>query len=466
MIRFTKLSHAYLGALGIGCSLFALPFYSVAAESSNQQTTVEVESSPNLNEQDLVSLPNPLTLDYVLSLPVYKLPQMQYQQAQINQLQAQQDQQTASDKTQLNLVGRLGWREFADETQDYNLAAVHLNHKLYDFNQSELLSDALSLKQQAQQVAALDTEKQLKLQIMQAYFNVLLADFQYRIDNEAMAIAYVGLDKAKDRLELKRMSDVDYLEIETDYEQVLVKRTRSEFRQLQSRLALANLMGLPKARPDELTLPKLKQFSLRDVQALDLETLQQQVIDSNASIQVLKQQIQAGLLEMQSKQAQGKPTISLDAWAGQLSSYPEVREGRWQIGLLMDMPLYDGGSIDAKVNQVKAQNLQLDAQIKIKEQALRDEVADIYFQLRMLKSEKSQNQKFGDYSDLYLDYSRALYENESATDLGDAMVRLSQANYNQISWQFKQALLWSKLDLLMAKPIQVAGTVQQSETAK
>ena len=315
-------------------------------------------------------------------------------------------------------------------------------------------------------MAALDNEQQIKIQIMQAYFNVLLADFQYRIDNEAMAIAYVGLDKAKDRLALKRMSDVDYLKIETEYEKVLVKRTRSEFRQLQTRLALANLMGLPQARPDELTLPKLKQFSKRDVGALDLERLQQQVIDSNASIQVLKQQIQAGLLEMQSKQTQSKPTISLDAWAGQLSSYPEVREGRWKIGLLMDMPLYDGGAIEAEVNQAKAKNLQLDAQIKIKEQALRDEVADIYFQLKMLKSEKSQNQKFGDYSDLYLDYSRALYENESATDLGDAMVRLSQANYNQISWQFKQALLWSKLDLLMAKPIQVAGTVQQSETAK
>ncbi|MBN2864748.1 MAG: TolC family protein [Thiotrichales bacterium] len=465
MVRFKTTQRSLIMALGFGLSALSLPLYSIAADQASNDVG-EQASLQNTEKVDVVTLPNPLTLDYVLSLPLNQLPQMQYQQAQLNQLQAQKSLQTSTDKTQLNLVGRLGWREFADETQDYNLAAVHLNQKLYDFNQSERLLDALDIKQQAQQMAALNTEKQIKLQVMQAYFNVLLADFQYRIDNEAMAIAYVGLDKAKDRLDLKRMSDVDYLEIETDYEKVLVKRTRSEYRQLQTRLALANLLGLPKARPDELTLPKLASFSKRDVQTLDLEKLQQQVIDSNPEIQVLKQQIQAGLLEMESKQAQGKPTISLDAWAGQLSSYPDIREGRWQIGLLVDMPLYDGGAIDAKVNQVKARNQQLDAQMRLKEQALRDEVSDLYFQLKLLKSEKSQNQKFGDYSDLYLDYSRALYENESATDLGDAMVRLSQANYNQISWQFKQALLWSKLDLLMAKPILTAEADQQTETVK
>ena len=135
MIRLTKFSHA-LSALGIGFSLLTLPLYSVAAEPSNKQEAVGVELSSKLNEHLVDSLPNPLTLDYVLSLPLYKLPQMQYQQAQINQLQAQQDQQVATDKTQLSLVGRLGWREFAEETQDDNLAALHLNHKLYDFNQS------------------------------------------------------------------------------------------------------------------------------------------------------------------------------------------------------------------------------------------------------------------------------------------------------------------------------------------
>lgn len=410
-------------------------------------------------------LPNPLTLEYVLSLPLDQHPELQLQQAKVSQLQSQQALQSSQDKTQLNLVGRLGWREYAKETEDFHLAAIHASHRLYDFGQNSALTESLKAKQQALKVLNLESKKQLKLQIMQAFFNVLLADFQYRIDNEAMAVAYVGLDKAKDRLELQRISDVDYLAMETDYEKVRVKRMRAEYNQLQTRLALANLMGLPDTRPDELKLPKLKPFKKRDIKALKLEALQQQVMANNPPIQALKQQVQAARFELESNQAEGKPTLTLDAWAGQLSSYPEIRDGHWKLGLLVDVPLY-GGSTDAKVSQTKATIQALKAQIKLTEQALRDQVADLYFQLKMLNAEKSQNQVFGDYADLYLDYSRALYENESATDLGDAMVRLSQANYDQITWEFKQALLWSKLDLLMAKPILGQQINSSSEQVK
>lgn len=437
-----------------------------AAETDLVKTTPDQIKDQAADKPQKITLPNPLTLDYVLAHALNEHPQIQMQQVRINQIRAQQQLQSSTDKTQLNLVGRLGWRDYADQTEKYNLAALQLTQKIYDFNQSGLLTESLNTKQQAQQMLVIESEKQLKLQIMQAFFNVLLADFQYRIDNEAMAVAYIKFDKAEDMYELSRISDVEFLEIETEYEQILTTRTRSENRQLKSRIALVNLMGLPYARPDELTLPKLNEYSNRDVEELELASLQKQVTESNRELQFFKQQIQAGLLEMQSKQAQGKPTISLDARAGQLSSYPEIREGHWSVGLLVDVPLYDGGSVDAKVSQAKANVQELDAQMKLKEQLLRDEVSDLYFQLRMLKSEQAQNQKFGDYSDLYLDYSRALYENESTADLGDAMVRLSQANYNQIDWEFRQALLWTKLDLLMAKPLFDADDVQQPQAMR
>lgn len=459
MPNFVKKQPPWLAVfiLSLGFSVPASAVETESTESSPEQTAGKIEA---------IMLPNPLTLEYVLSHSLNEHPQLQLQQALINQIRAQQLLQSSTDKTQLNLVGRLGWRDYADKTEKYNLAALQLTQKLYDFNQNGLLNEALSTKEQAQQMLVIEAENQLKLQIMQAYFNVVLADFQYRIDNEAMAVAYIKFDKAEDMYELSRISDVEFLEIETEYETILTTRTRSENRQLKSRIALVNLMGLPQARPDELILPELKTFSKRDVQELELASLYQQVVESNREIQFLKQQVQAGLLEMQSKQAQGKPTISLDARAGHLSSYPEIREGHWSVGLLVDMPLYDGGSVDAKVSQVKAKVQELDAKMKLKGQLLRDEVSDLYFQLRMLKSEQAQNQKFGDYSDLYLDYSRALYENESAADLGDAMVRLSQANYDQINWQFKQALLWTKLDLLMAKPLFDADDVQQLQAMK
>lgn len=464
MPNFTKKPNPWLAVFILTLGLSA-PVNASEAETENLATD-QTADQPSAAKPEVITLPNPLTLEYVLAHSLNDHPQLQLQRAQINQTKAQQALQSSTDKTQLNLVGRLGWRDYAEKTEKHNLAALHVTQKLYDFNQSGLLSEALNTKQLAQQALAFEVEKQLKLQVMQAYFNVVLADFQYRIDNEAMAVAYIKFDKIQDMYELKRVSDVEYLEVESEYEKILTTRTRSENRQLKSRVALVNLMGLPKARPDELTMPQLKQYSKRDVQDLDLASLQKEVTDNNPEIQFLKQHVKAGLLEMQSAQAQGKPTLSLDAWAGHLSSYPEIREGNWSVGLLVDMPLYDGGSIDAKISQAKANIQQTEAQIKLKEQALRDQVSDLYFQLRMLKSEQAQNQKFGDYSELYLDYSRALYENESTTDLGDAMVRLSQANYDQISWEFKQALLWTQLDLLMAKPFFDADDIQLPQVKK
>ncbi len=396
-------------------------------------------------------LPNPLTLDYVLSAPLAELPQLSLQQAKMNKLQAQMESQDAQDGLQLDIVGRLAWRDYAEKTEDYHLAALHAKQTIYDFDRNQHKLDALAASRDAENTLYGDTEQQFKLQLMQGYFNVLLADFQYRIDNEGMAVAYVALDKAKDRLELKRISDVDYLQIENDYQKILVKRQRSEMNQLKTRIALANMLGQPKARPDELSFPKLENYAKRNDKDLQLDSLQQQVLEQNTQLNALKQQLQAAQFQLQSQQAGNKPNISFDAWAGKLSSYPEIREGNWNIGLTVDVPLYDGGLTSAKVSEAKADMQAIQAKMRLLEQQLRDEVADLYFQLKMLQAEKKQNQAFGDYADLYLDYSRALYENETATDLGDSMVRLSEANYQQVAWKFKQALLWAKLDYLMGK---------------
>ena len=83
---------------------------------------------------------------------------------------------------------------------------------------------------------------------------------------------------------------------------------------------------------------------------------------------------------------------------------------------------------------------------------------DIFFQIKLLDTEKKVHQAFGDYADLYLDFSRALYENESKTDLGDSFVRLSEANFNMVAWQFKQALLWMELDYLSGHNISLENS--------
>ena len=324
---------------------------------------------------------------------------------------------------------------------------------MYDSDRSETLlqADQTLLEQQSSLLSMY--ENQQRLNVVKAYLNVLLADFQYRIDDENMAIEYVSFDDVQDKHAVGQQSDVDLLEAEQRYESALVRRIKAEQMQLQTRIELANVLGLPDARPDELIFPALESFDSRSLKELTLQDLQQQAMQTNPQLVALKQEQQAQLFVVQNAQNISSPTVRADAWVGQLSSYPDDREGNWKATLSLDVPLYDGGAKSSAMAKAQAELNKIKAESQKLEQSLRTQVSEIYFQLKLLDAEKRQNQAFGDYADLYLDYSRALYENEATTDLGDSMVRLSEANYKVVSWQFKQALLWLQLDYLLGKKV-------------
>ena len=401
-------------------------------------------------------LPEPLTLKSLLALPETVSPQVIASQSRQAQAQANYALQDSADAVELNVLGRIGWREYADHTEDNHLLALHVGKKLYDFGQTQALIDSQEKISEAQTQLYEDQVIQFQIQLMQTFFNVILADFQYRIENETMAVAYVALDKAKDRYELNRISDVDYFKLQADYQKILVKRSRAEYEQRRTRNALANLVGQPRQLPDKLTFPRLKSIESRKLN--ELETYQDQALANNLQLKSMQLKLQAAQHRLEGESATDKPTFRVDAWGGKLSTYEYQREGRWRFDLSMDYPLYDGGARSAKVSLARADIQELEAQVNALEQHLRDQVADLYFKLKLSDAEKKQNKAFGDYADLYLDYSRALYENESTTDLGDSMVRLSESNFQVISQQFKQALYWAQLDYLTGTPVQLSAT--------
>ena len=424
-----------------------------ANQISNQATNPIHEQ--NQAKPAIVNLPNPLSLSFLLNDFSLSSPHIALQQSQLDSAKSEQLQAGVKKAWKAGIEGRLGWREFANENQDNHALSLHVSKLLYDAGRSEGLSNAAQQSIAAEQLKLVDVQNQQRLEVVQAFLNVLLADFQYRIDNEAMAVAYVGQDKLREQHALGRASDVRLLEVESQYEKAAVKRKRSEYQQLQRRIQLANRLGYPQLRPDELKFPSLKKIPATDIKALNLEALQTEVLNSNPSLQVLRQQLKSQEARLASSRALDSPTLKADAWAGKLSSQPTTREGAWRTELSINIPFVDGGLQKASTASAMARLKQVEAQSALIALQLRDQVAELYFQLQMLEAEKKQHQAFGDYADLYLDYSRALYEHESATDLGDAMVRLSQANYNMVAWQFKKALLWAQLDLLKGQTIQL-----------
>lgn len=448
MMRFPSLT-----PIAIAISLLlAVP--AMAADEATSSTSDQQPEAPKQKEAQVVpqtSLPEPLTLESIMNLPHNVSPQVLQSQARQQQALAKYQQSKATDGVELDLMGRLGWREYANETQDNHLLALHVGKQLYDFGKTEAAQASQLTLSDAEAESYQDQTIQFQLRLMQGFFNVILADYQYRIDNENMAVVYVTMDKAKDKHELGQLSDVEYSRLQSDYEKSYVKRMHSEYEQRRTRTDLANLLGQPQNLPDKLKFPSLKGLLKRPLKSLN--DYQKAALENNLQLKSLKLKLKAAKYQLDSQSADDKPSFRVDAWGGKLSSYEYHREGRWRFDLSMDYPLYDSGSQSAKMSEARAKVMQAEADVKALEQSLRDQVADVYFKLQLNKAQRKENAAFSNYADLYLDYSRGLYENEAKTDLGDSMVRLSEASYQNIMTSFQYALDWAKLDYLTGQPV-------------
>lgn len=105
----------------------------------------------------------------------------------------------------------------------------------------------------------LDAESAQRLEIMQRFFDVLLADLSFARDNEAMAVAFIQFDRAEARGELGQYSALQIAELEATYQMILRQRAAAEAAQRVTRSLLANALGHPESLPRELQAPELDQ---------------------------------------------------------------------------------------------------------------------------------------------------------------------------------------------------------------
>jgi outer membrane protein TolC len=122
---------------------------------------------------------------------------------------------------------------------------------------------------------------------------------------------------------------------------------------------------------------------------------------------------------------------------------------RWRAGVTLSVPIYNGDRINAAVAREEAAVMRLQAELAQAQQELRQSLLDSWFELQQLVLQRDQAKSELNYRELYLDRSRARYEMEVTADLGDAMVRLSDAQLALIKNNFDTALAREQLSALL-----------------
>jgi outer membrane protein TolC len=406
--------------------------------------------APVTSGAESAPLPTPLTLEQALALADETHPDLDLARADLERSRARL----------IDAEARSGARLLADLTPERaqpsaggpdindSRARILLSKQLTDFGRQAALEAAAGAELVGRELALIDSRQRRRLDIMRRFFDVLLADLRYAVDNEDMAHRYVTYDRVRQRHELGHVSEVELLESENAYREVLIARTESEKRQAGSRLQLAVALNRPNDVPGELVRPALADLE-RD--APDYKTLLKEALDASPVVIAARKEVEAAARSVEAARARNRPVLTGEAEAAQYNEARGLGRNDWRIGLNLRIPLYDGGETDADIARAASEHATREARLKKAEQELQQAVLDLVQEIETLKVRRTVAKQRLAYRDTALERTRSLYELEVQANLGDALVRLTEAQYLAARADFELALAWARVEALTGR---------------
>lgn len=322
---------------------------------------------------------------------------------------------------------------------------------LYDFGRTGAAENAAKLETAARDASLIDARAARRLEVMASYFDILMADLQYAADNEFMAMAYVNFDNAKDRFRLGQVSAAEVAELEHHYQESLVKRNASQLQQRVTRARLANAINRPGQLPVDLEDPPLPGNNRI---LAEYEALLPVMLESNPRLVAQSRLLGAAQQRLEGVRAENRPTLDAEVEAADYSRTATTRD-RLRAGVVLNWPLYQGSRTDARIAREQSQFHKLQAGYGKLKMALSQALLENCLEIEQLqKTVRGAAKKQMEYRDLALEKSRAIYEMELKTNLGDAMAATVEAKLRERRVEYQLALAFARLEALLGKPLE------------
>lgn len=387
-----------------------------------------------------------LTLEEALAAAAAPHPDQRLAESELALAEADRAQAESRQDFALYLDGslRTGLRPDGDWKPD-NIGRIVARKPLFDFGRTRGALDAASREVAAREAALLNTGNLRRIDIMARYFDVLIADMQYAADNEFTAVAYVSWDNAKHRFEVGQISRPELVRLETDYMDIRERRNASLQRMRASRQKLAHALGRPGALPSELAEPALKDNG-RPLP--EYETLLPWVQAHNPRILILRAQLQAADARIAAARAERNPTLDAEITGAGYSRESITRDNA-SAGLVFNVPLYQGGRVDAREARERATKARTQAELEKLEFDLADALLATLQEIAWLRdSSRAAADKQIESRDWALERARAEYELEMKTNLGTSMAETQMAQLRRKQVEYRLALALARLEAL------------------
>lgn len=398
----------------------------------------------------------PLTLDEALKAAEAPHPDLELARADLELAAA--DYQAAGSRRDLSVTLEGGLRRILPALRtpdsDYisdNSIRLNARKNLYDFGRTGSAEDAARSVIEAREQHLIDARDRRRIDIMQRFFDVLVADLQYTMDNEYMAVAYVHFDQMRDHYGQNLISKVDLAEQEARFQEWLVKRNLSEKRQRLTRALLASTMNQPQDLPSELADPALPGNSRK---IPDYEALLPLMLDNNPRLKAQQRLLEASRQRMESLRADKMPTLDAELEAADYSQRRLAGRDEQRAGLILTWPIYQGGRVSAQLAREQAQFHRQQAEAERLKRELSQALLAAWMDVEQLqKTVRNAARVEADFRDLRLERARAQYDVELKTNLGDSMAGTMEARLKQRNAEYQLALALAKLEALLGKPL-------------
>ena len=389
-------------------------------------------------------IPDPLTLEYVLTQSNH--PNIQLSQTKLLISKNQQQQTHAENDLDIILESRLQSVETFDaEIKDDHGIQLNIEKPLYDFGKThhQLQSDQYQLN--AEQIKFNISLRMHKIKLMTLFLKVILADLKSNHLNEDMAIKYVRYDHATEQHALNRINDITLLSTQNQYQKSRYLKQIAENKQQYSRKLLALMMNKPEQLPTNLKIPDFRSIISRTVP--DLKQIEQKTIHTNPTLNAINASIASMNAQIKSLASQQYPLITGHVELNEYSRKIISRE-RWKVGVKLKIPLYQGDKLNHKISHVRIKKMDLEAKRLKQEYDLKARIHELWLQLNSLKIQHEQLNITSEFRDLNFDRQQAHYELEIESTLGDAMALISEIVYLQHKNIFDIAITWAQIDVL------------------
>ena len=330
-------------------------------------------------------------------------------------------------------------------------ATISLSHPIYDFGRRSADRAVANVEVQRSQHHLDYVLAQRRIEIMRRFFDVLIADLTYSVQDEKMTLSFLRYDRFLEEMEMfEAHAEVDVLKLETIYREEFAKRQEYNFNRIETRRNLALAMGFTDYVPRDFQMPDLSAYLEREVP--EFETLLELILATNYDLKQAELNLEKALMAVEVSNSKFKPQLDIVLEATEWEEEVGSRNSA-SIGLRLHVPLAAGSqkNRDRRLSQIAVD--QARAKLVETEHAIRKRSFELWKALTVFHLDISAAEVRLNYRDQYMDRARTLYELEESSDLGDAQAELLRASLEDYRTKFNLALTWSEIDALTGNQV-------------